>query len=385
MSPSAAAAAGVWSGALKPVIIEIGAALAVWTTALSFLLSVWQRRSKALTSELAEEQGPTLDYDAAVRRSRQLHELRTLSSASGVLFWLTVLSWFIAATWSLAQFSRTTALSQSLSHGATTVVVIWISTAIVNRLIDLGIARLAAKWTIHHYLSSEEQARVLLRIPTTAAVIGHFKTFALVLLAGILTLSQIGLQVHTVVAIGGIAALAGTFATQNVLKDMIGGVAVLYEDQYAIGDLVTINGFSGVVENISLRSVQIRDANGSAVTLSHSAVTSVANSSRNWSRIDYQVSIGPKADPDSAIKVISDTVEQLAQDRDEGNGLLLPIEWIGVQAFTEAWTLVRGSIRTAPLRQYELHMEINRRVRRGLAEAGIPYGPPIDQKFVTPL
>lgn len=338
-----------------------------------------------MTNALAEEQGSALDYDAAVRRSRQLHELKTLSSASGVLFWLTVLSWFIAATWSLAQFSRTSALSQALSHGATTVVVIWISTAIVNRLIDLAIARLASRWTIHHYLSPEEQARVLLRIPTTAAVIGHFKTFALVLLAGILTLSQIGLQIHTVVAIGGIAALAGTFATQNILKDMIGGIAVLYEDQYAIGDLVTINGFTGVVETISLRSVLIRDANGSAVTLSHGAVTSVANSSRNWSRIDYQVSIGGKADPDEAIKVICDTVEQLARDGDDGRGLLLPIEWIGVQAFTEAWTLVRGSIRTAPLRQYALHMEINRRVRRGLAEAGIPYGPPIDPKLIAPL
>ena len=337
-----------------------------------------------MTNALGEEQRSGVDYDATVRRSRTTHELRTLSSASGVLLWLTVLSWFIAATWSLAQFPQTTALSRSLSHGATTVVIIWIGAAIVNRLIDLAIARLAAKWTIHHYLSREEQARVLLRIPTTAAVVGHFKTFALVLLAGILTLGQIGLPVHSVVAIGGIAALAGTFATQNVLKDMIGGIAVLYEDQYAIGDLVTINGFNGMVENISLRSVLIRDVNGSAVTLSHGAVTSVSNFSRNWSRIDYQVSVGPKADPDKAIEVLRDTIEQLAQDRDEGSGLLLPIEWIGVQAFTESWTLLRGSIRTAPLQQYELRMEINRRVRRGLAEAGIPLGPPIDPKLITP-
>ncbi|HTU32688.1 MAG TPA: mechanosensitive ion channel family protein [Candidatus Acidoferrum sp.] len=359
--------------------------LAIWSTGLFFLLSVWQRRAKTLTNALAEEERPGLDYDAAARRSKITHQLRTLSSASGALFWLSVLAWFIAATWSLAQFPQTSALSRSLSHGATAVVTIWISAAIINRLIDLAIARLAARWTIHHYLSREEQARVLLRIPTTAAVVGHFKTFALVLLAGILTLGQIGLPVHSVVAIGGIAALAGTFATQNVLKDMIAGIAVLYEDQYAIGDLVTINGFSGTVENISLRSVLIRDANGSAVTIAHGAVTSVSNVSRNWSRIDYQVSIGPKADPDKAIEVIRGIIERLAQDRDAGGGLMLPIEWIGVQAFTEAWTLVRGSIRTAPLQQYAVHMEINRRVRLGLAEAGIPYGPPIDPKLITPL
>jgi len=73
------------------------------------------------------------------------------------------------------------------------------------------------------------------------------------------------------------------------------------------------------------------------------------------------------------------------QDPDTGRGLLLPIEWIGVHAFTEAWTLIRASIRTAPLQQSTLHREINRRVRRRLAEAGIPYGPPIDPQYITPL
>lgn len=365
-------------------VAEIGTGLTIWTALLFFLLNASQRRTRTLAKALAEGEQSSLDYDAALRRSRMVHDLRVLSSASGVLFWLTVLAWFIAATWSLAQFSQTTALSQDLSHGATTIVIIWISAAVINRLCDLAIARVAANWKIHH-LSSEEQARVLLRVPTATGVVGHFKTFLLAAVAAFLTLGQVGLPVHSVVTIGGVAAIAGTFAAQNFLKDMIGGIAVLYEDQYAIGDLVTINGYTGIVENITLRIVMIRDTNGSAVTISHSSVTSVSNFSRNWSRIDYLLSIAPEADPDKAMDVLRDTVEELAQDRDAGRGLLLPIEWIGVHAFTEAWTLIRASIRTAPLQQSMLSREINRRVRRRLAEAGVPYGPPIEPKFITVL
>lgn len=366
-------------------VTEITTALTVWSILLFFLLNKWRRQCRTLANALADGEDSTIDRDAALRRSRILHDQKVFSSASGVLFWLTALTWFIAATWSLAQFSQTTAFSQGLSRGATGVVIIWFSAAVINRLCDLAIARAAASWKIHHYLSAEEQARVLLRAPTAATVVGHFKTFALASIAALLTLSQLGLPVHSVVTIGGVAAIAGTFAAQNFLKDVIGGIAVLCEDQYAIGDLVTINGHTGIVENITLRIVIIRDTNGSAVMLSHSAVAVVSNFSRNWSRIDYQLSIAPAADPDAAIDVIRDTVEQLAQDRDAGPGLMLPIEWIGVHAFTEAWTLIRASIRTAPLQQSRLRREINKRVRRRLAEAGVPYGPPVEPQFITLL
>jgi len=332
-------------------VVEIATALLAWTTLLHFL---------------------------SIRQ-------RAVSPASSVFFWLTMVSWFIAATWSFAQFSQTTALSRNISRGATTIVIIWISAGAINRLCDLAIARVAANWKSHHHISPEEEARMRLRVPTATRVIGHFKAFALVLIAGFLSLGQLGAPITSVVTIGGIAAVAVTFSAQNFLKDVIGGIAVLYEDQYAIGDLVAINGHTGIVENVTLRIVRIRDTDGSAVTISHSAATSVSNFSRNWTRIDYQLSIAPEGDPDKAVDVVRDTVQQLAQDPDAGRGLFLPIEWIGVHAFSDAWTLIRASIRTAPLQQSTLRREINRRVRRNLSEAGIPFGPPIEPEFITPL
>ncbi len=369
-------------------VAAIALALTIATALLVLLLAALQRRSKKLADELVESEGlskSTRDYDAALRRARAVHDIRMLSSASGVLIWVAVLGWFIAAAWSLAQFAQTTALSLDLSRGGTTIGIIWIGAAAINRLCDLAIARAAATWKVRNYLSPEERARILLRIPTASSAIGHFKTFAIMGVAAFLTLAQLGLPVTSVVTIGGVAALAVTFSAQNFLKDVAGGIMVLYEDQYAIGDLVTINGYTGIVERVTLRIVMIRDTNGSAVTISHGAVTSVSNFSRIWSRIDYQLSISPKADPDTAIAVVRDTIEQLAREPEAGRGLLLPIESIGVYAFTETWTLIRASIRTAPLQQSALRQEINARVRRRLAEGGVPLGPPIDPQHIPLL
>jgi len=352
-------------------VAVIAVTLTVGTALLLVLLNALQRRRRTLADELFE--------------GEELRHLRMHSSASGVLVWLTVLAWFIAAAWSLAQFSQTMALSLQLSHGITAIGIIWIGAAAINRLCDLTIARAAATWKTHHYLSSEERARILLRIPTAAGAVGHFKTFALVLVAAFLTLAHLGLPVNSVVTIGGIAALAVTFSAQNFLKDIAGGILVLYEDQYAIGDLVTINGYTGIVERVTLRIVVIRDTSGSAVTISHSTVNSVSNYSRIWSRIDYQLSISPEADPDMAIEVVRTAIEEVARDSDAGRGLLLPIEWIGIHAFTETWTLIRASIRTAPLQQSTLRREINRMVRQRLTEAAVPYGPPIDPMYIPLL
>jgi moderate conductance mechanosensitive channel len=370
-------------------VVEVAIGLTFGTAILVLILRSLRLSMSAGSDELAEIGEPpresTRDYAHALKRTRMLHRLGLLSATYGVLCWLIALAWFIAATWALGLFSQTTALSRLLSRGGTAIGIIWIGTAMLNRFVDLAIARAAATWKIRQYLSSEERARILLRVPTAASAAADFKTLALIVLAAFLTLGQLGLPIGSVVTIGGVAALAITLGAQNFLKDVVGGIAVLYEDQYAIGDFVTIDGHTGLVEDVTLRMVRIRDTAGSVVTISHSSVSAVSNFSRIWSRIVYLLSIGPEADPDVAIEAIRDCVGELSKDPHFGESLLLPIESVGVDAFTKDWTLIRASIRTAPLRQFALRREINVRVRRRLAEASIPIGPAIDAQYIPVL
>lgn len=355
-------------------VLRIAAGLAASTVLLLLVLRSLQRRMNALADELGESDSSS--------RSSTVHELRAFSAAFGAISWLIALLWFVGATWAFGLFSQTTALSRSFSRGGTAIGIIWIGFATANLLCDFLIARAAARWRIQQYLSSEERARVLLRVPTAARAIAHFKTVVLIMVAVVLTLGELGLPVASVVTIGGVVAIAITFGAQNVLRDVAGGIAVLYEDQYAIGDFVTINGQTGLVEQVTLRMVMIRDLAGSVVTISHSAVTSVSNYSRVWSRIDYKVSIAAEANPKAAIEAIVSSVEELAKEPEVAGSLKLPIEWIGVDAFSNGWTLIRASIRTAPLQQFTLRRALNSRVRHRLGEAGIAFGPPIEAQHI---
>jgi small conductance mechanosensitive channel len=384
------------------LITRVLLGLALATALVLVALRILRRRIAQLSEELArretspEAKSPPAAADvpdhAAVRRRALAVALRTaapwqrlkwLQAFAALLVWVLLFAWFITVTWALGLFPQTTSLATALSRGGTAIGVIWFATGLLNRLGDLLISRVAAEWRIRHYPNSEERARAMLRVPTIASALAGFKAFILITLAAFLTLGQLGLPIGSVVTIGSVVALAITFATQNFLRDFVGGLTVLFEDQYAVGDFVTINSHTGLVERLTLRMVQIRDPIGSVVTIAHGTVTAAANHSRDWSRIDYRLSIDPAADPQAAIDLIRASLDELGQDPDFRGSLLLPIEWIGVDAFTRDWTLIRASIRTAPLRQFELRRQINARVRRHLGEAGIGYGPPIPAEFIS--
>jgi small-conductance mechanosensitive channel len=141
-----------------------------------------------------------------------------------------------------------------------------------------------------------------------------------------------------------------------------------------VGDYVGINAYSGLVERLTLRMVQIRDLSGDLITIPHSAVTSVVNMSRDWSRVDYRVPVDPASDVPKAVALVRGAIETLAKDATWRDAVVEPIEWIGIDELSKDWAIVRASVRTAPLRQFELRREINARVEAAFRDGGITYG-----------
>ena len=161
------------------------------------------------------------------------------------------------------------------------------------------------------------------------------------------------------------------------MRDFLNGFLVLFEDQYVVGDYVTINAFSGSVERLTLRMVQIRDAAGDLITVPHSSVVNVVNQSRNWSRVDYRVPVDAAADIAQAIAIVAAQIAALAAEGDWMHGISEPVEWIGIDSLSRDAVIVRASIKTAPLRQFELRRQINDRVRVAFVRAGIGLGAPL--------
>ena len=376
-------------------IVDVGLGLVVVSFSIfAGLRILWQRIQK-LEAEVAERsaaaaaQNPLAPEAAASNQRRRrffalslrgLEPARRLTLYTAIaeaLLWGTFLAWLIAVTWSLSLFAETTPLAQSIARDALGVAMTIVVTGLLNRILDIAIGRAAAAWRVRRFASSDDRARLLLRIPTIAQTLAGAKTFVLVFVAALTIFGQIGVPIGSVVTIGGLAAIALSLAAQNFVRDFLNGFLVLYEDQYVVGDFVTINAFSGSVELLTLRMVQIRDAAGDLITIPHSSVVSVVNQSRNWSRVDYRVPVDPGADIPKAIDIVRNQIEALASHGDWTHDIGTPLEWIGIDGLSKDSVIVRASIKTAPLRQFEVRRQINDGVRTAFSQAGIALGAPI--------
>ena len=348
--------------------IGAAAALALLTFVAYVLNALLGRRIDALAAEI-DRLGPD-----ATRATRRMDLLRALR---GVLLCALLLAWFGAVTWAALLFPQTTPLGHTVLKNALAIALIWIVTGLIDRLISVAIQRVPAVWELRRFASPDERARQALRVPTIVRAMNGFKSIVLVFLALLSTMTQVGIPVGSVVTIGGVAAIAISLAAQNLFRDIVGGFLVLAEDQFVVGDFVTINGASGIVERLTLRMVQIRDGSGSLVTISHSAATSVVNHSRNWSRVDYAISIDPVADVEAAIEAVRTTIDELEKDPAWHGTFVNPVEWIGVDGLSRDGVILRARIKTAPLRQFAVQRELNLRISKAFRAAKIGFGAPV--------
>lgn len=299
--------------------------------------------------------------------------------------WVLLLLWLGAITYALTLFPQTVALGRQLLRLEWRVAIVWIGAILIERVLSIATHQAVRGWASFG-MSANEQARSLLRVPTMSKALVGFERIFVFFVALLLTLTALDIPIASVVTIGGIAAVAIGFAAQSLVRDLLNGVLVLFEDQYVEGDFIAIGDFNGVVEHLTLRVVQLRDSTGNLITIPHSTVSQVVNSSRNWSRIDYKITVDVKADVRKAIEVVRATLEALKDDEAWRDAVIDPIEWIGVDGLSSGGTTLRFVMRTAPLRQFELRREINLRISDALGKAGILLGSnTVPQVVVQPV
>jgi small conductance mechanosensitive channel len=304
-------------------------------------------------------------------------KLTLLRALRFIAIGLGVLAWFVAIAWGLLQFPQTAPSGHVFLHNGLSVAVIWIGALLLDRVLTIMVDRLPTLWELRAFGTAEDQQRQLLRAPTIARALAGFKSFVLFFVALLATMTQLGIPVGSVVTIGGVAAIAVSLAAQNLIRDVVSGFLVLIEDQFVVGDFVTINGNRGSVERLTLRMVQIRDATGSLVTVSHSAATQVINHSRNWSRVDYEISVDPASNVGFAISLLRQQIADLESDPEWKDAIVEPAEWIGIDNISRDGAVVRARIKTAPLRQFALRRELNARVMKAFSSAKIVFGAPV--------
>ena len=259
--------------------------------------------------------------------------------------------------------------------------VIWFLGGLVNSLGDIALERMGTFWHRYPVSAETDLQRRHLRISTALKVFAGVKTTLIYAIALGLIVNSLGIPVVSVIAIGGLLALALSLGAQSLVRDLINGAFILWEDQFGIGDVVTIGTVSGAVENMNLRITQLRNGEGRLITIPNSAISVVENLTRTWSRVDFIIDIDPKTPADQALDCLKQVTTQLYIEPAWQEQILEPPEVLGIEQLTHSGLTIRIWIKTKPGRQWAVGRELRQRVQRTMLKMGLEIGRPQQTLF----
>jgi small-conductance mechanosensitive channel len=214
---------------------------------------------------------------------------------------------------------------------------------------------------------------------TIAQLLRSVGRVVVVVIALLLTFN-VFIDIGPILAGAGILGLAVSFGAQSLVKDVISGFFILFENQFAIGDIIEIAGKSGVVEKMTLRVAVLRDGEGVMHVVPNSEIKVVSNKTRGWSRAVVDVGIGYDEDIDRALGIIRDEAAQLATDRMWSLQLDGAPDVVGVESLGDSSVVIRTLIRTQPGSQWTVAREFRRRIKNRFDRDGVEI--PFPQRMV---
>ena len=220
----------------------------------------------------------------------------------------------------------------------------------------------------HEEIALEEQAK---RSQTLSSVLVKTVEITAFLLAGIIALGEAGFELGPLIAGAGVVGLAIGFGAQTLVKDVLGGIFILFENQYAEGDVVRVANISGKVQAVNLRRTILRDLDGIVHTVPNGDVRVSSNLTRSFARVNLNVSVAYHEDLDRVREVIDAVGAELATDPEWGEKILEPPAVLRVNAFEDSGVQLKilGTVR--PMMQWEVTGELRRRIKQAFDREGI--------------
>jgi moderate conductance mechanosensitive channel len=246
------------------------------------------------------------------------------------------------------------------------------------RATSLIVSRFEHELTTGTALDALERAK---RARTLGGAVRRVATAAIVCIAVLMILREFSIDIAPVLTGAGIAGLAVGFGAQTLVRDIISGFFVILEDQVRVGDVAAINGTGGLVEEINLRTIVLRDQEGTVHVFPNGSITTLANRSKDFSYYVMDIGISYREDPDHVAEILRDVGAGLQRDPQFGPWILEPIDVLGVDAFADWSVQLKVRIKTVPQKQWDVGRELRKRVRRAFDKHGIEI--PYPERIVT--
>jgi small conductance mechanosensitive channel len=179
----------------------------------------------------------------------------------------------------------------------------------------------------------------------------------------LVVLAELGVNVIPAVLVIGAVIWALGFGARALVADVIAGLAIVFEDQFAVGETIQTGEITGKVEQLTLRRTVVRDARGALVTLGNGEMRSVANVSRDWSAAIVDITVGAEEPLERALQILETASTTLRADPAWSQTIVDGPRVLGVQDYGRSGPTLRVQVRTAPLRQDEVARELRRRIQ----------------------
>lgn len=249
------------------------------------------------------------------------------------------------------------------------------------RITGLAVRRFEYEMSLGTDLDAIERGK---RARTLGSVVQNATNALVVGIAVLMVLRLLDLDITPVLTGAGIVGLAVGFGAQTLVRDIISGFFMILEDQIRVGDAASINGRDGVVEAINLRTVVLRDIEGTLHVFPNGAINNLANRSKDFSYYLIDLSVSYYDDVDRVEAVVREVGAGLQADPAFGPFILEPIEVLGVDSFAD-WSLrLRVRIKTVPLRQWAVGRELRRRLAKALLQHGFSIPFPVASTATPP-
>lgn len=241
-----------------------------------------------------------------------------------------------------------------LAKSLTLIIVIAVA-ALLWKLANTGLLGLLARL--------EGQGRRHGRMKTLIPLLRTLAGVTLAAMAGLIILSELGVNIAPLLAGAGMVGLAVGLGAQKLVQDMIGSVSMLLEDTLAVGDTVKIGEHTGVIEKMTLMDIQLRDAQGYLHVIPFSKVDAFVNMTLDYSYAMFEIGVAYHVNVDKALAVLGELGAQLSEDEQFGQLIQEPIEVLGLEKFTDSAMILKARIRTEPGKQWVVAREFNRRLK----------------------
>ncbi len=209
------------------------------------------------------------------------------------------------------------------------------------------------------------------QLRTLAPLIQGIVTSVVALVALMMTLSQFGLEVGPLIAGAGIFGIAFGFGAQTLVKDFLTGIFLILEDTVSVGDVVGIGDFSGVVEEMSLRTIKLRDYDGTLRVFPYSEAQVIHNRTKIFSYAVFELEISYSSNIDKALDLLNSTSQSLMADEAFKDFILAPIDIAGVDRLDSSGVVLKARIKTAPGKQWTVQRAFLQRIKNAFDDAGI--------------